>query len=126
MERIYGYCFSWRMTMHQINDILKNKAFRSLTSPKTHHRGFTTVYTTDLISMVIRHARSNPILITQIDKDATLGVAVMLDLPAIILTEGHQLSPALIKRANEENIAVLTTPYTAVEVVLALARMKLI
>lgn len=112
--------------MPNIQHIMANSSFTLLTSIYTTNNIFTQVYATDLISMVIKHSKSEPILITQIDADATLAVAMMLNLPAIILTESKRFPESLIKRANEENIAVLTTTLTAVDTIIILERMKLL
>ena len=76
--------------------------------------------------MVIRHGKDEPILITQINADTTLGVSIMLNLPAIILSENRLFSKKLIDKANEEHIAVLTTKLTAAEVIIQLVRMNLL
>ena len=87
---------------------------------------FCDVYATDLISMVIKHGIDEPILMTQIDSDATLAVAMMLHLPAIIMTENHVLNNRLIEKANEENIAILTTALTTVDAIKRLVRMNIL
>ena len=112
--------------MPQINDILANEKFKLVTNLITSNHLFTHVYTTDLISMVIKHGKDDPVLITQINADATLGVAVMLGLPAIILTEDNTFSNALVKKANDEEIAIITTSLTAAEVIIELVRMNLL
>ncbi len=109
-----------------INDLLKNDLFKCFTNTSTKSNHFTHVYTTDLISMVIKHAKNEPILITQICAEATLAVAIMLNLPAIILTEDHFFSEQLITRANDEQIAVITTSLTASDAIIVLHEMDLI
>lgn len=112
--------------MHQINQILKNHCFSNLADNHTESNVFDDAYATDLISMMIKHANRKPLFITQINADATLGIAILLGLPGIILTEGKVFSSKLIRQANEDNIAVLTTELTAVEVIIELVRMKLL
>lgn len=112
--------------MHNISELLRDCDFIQLTDHQSLENTFSSVYATDLISMVIKHGKDEPILITQIDADATLGVAIMLNLPAIILTENKTFRPALIKKANDSHIAVIKTPLTAVDAIVKLVRMGIL
>ncbi len=109
-----------------IEEILANKNFEHMTNQSLLQNEFSSIYATDLISMVIKHGDKSPILMTQITADATLAVAVMLSLPAIILTENKVLNNDLINRANDEGIAIIKTPLTSVEAISLLTRMNIL
>ncbi len=112
--------------MPNVSDIIKHPKFRLLTAEHTLQQTFTEAYATDLVSMIIKHSKHEPLFITQINADATLAVAIMLHLPAIILTEDKTFNESLLERANKEDIAVITTSLTAVQVVIELTRMALL
>jgi len=83
---------------------------------KTYHN----VYAGDLLSVVMRSASKGCILISVISNLNTLAVAVLLDIPAIIITENQTVSQSMIERANLESIALITTPFKTHEVIIDL------
>lgn len=64
-------------------------------------------YSCDLLSEVIGRAKANSIWITVHTNLNVLAVASMIDISAVIIAEGHELSEDFIKRAKEEEITVL-------------------
>ncbi len=112
--------------MHKITDICESNQYKAVTNDRTLGNFFQFVYSCDLLSAVIKHGKNTPILITQIQSVTTIGVATMLDLPAVILTEGKSFDQASIDQANENDIAVLYTPLTSAEVILDLKNRSLI
>ncbi len=106
--------------MHKISEICESDKYRLVTDIKSSDNSFKHVYCCDLLSAVIKHGSDSPILITQIQSVTTIGVATMLDLPAVILTEGKSFDQESIDQANENDLAIITTPLTSADVILDL------
>lgn len=83
-------------------------------------------YATDLLSQAIKSADENNILITIISHQTTVGVASMINLPAIIICESRPVSLDMIEKANEHHIAILKTPMKTYEVILDLFKRGII
>ncbi len=67
-------------------------------------------YTSDLLSCVMAGARRQGIWVTLQAHANIVAVAALLDLSAIIITEGAQPDAETIARANAEGIPLLSTP----------------
>ncbi len=106
--------------MKQINQIISSNQYKLITIQETSKNVFETVYACDLLSAVIKHGSKSPLLITQIASVTTIGLCTMLDLPAVIITEGKMLDDFSIEKANEENLAVIYTHLTSAEVIIDL------
>ena len=104
--------------MIEIKRILESNQYHLATELKTSSNFFEHVYSCDLLSAVIKHGKDDVILITQISSITTIGVAVMLDLPAVILTEGKLFDRKMIQKANEEEIALIHTNLASTEVII--------
>lgn len=98
-------------------DILSND-FKLLTKDKTLSREFNTVYATDLLSQAIKSADEKAVLITLISHDTAVALAMMLDLPAIIITENKYITDQMIEKCNEENICLISTKFKTHEVII--------
>ncbi|HAX02372.1 MAG: hypothetical protein A2Y45_03660 [Tenericutes bacterium GWC2_34_14] len=105
--------------MRIVKDVL-SKDYICLTNDKTLLNLFENIYVTDLLSQAIKSAERYSILITLISHETTVGVAIMLDLPAIIISEDKNVSDMMIRKCNEENICLIKTPLKSYEVVLDL------
>ncbi len=69
-------------------------------------------YVCDLLSQVLASARSNSIWITVQSHLNVIGVAVMTNIAAIIVSEGHDIPDDVIDKADEEGIALYKSPET--------------
>lgn len=76
----------------------------------------------DLLSLVMAHAKEADIWITVQGHINSVAVAVLVNIPAIILTQGIMANKEMIEKANEEAIAILTTSKSSFEIASALAR----
>ncbi len=74
-------------------------------------------YTSDLLSCVMAGAKSKNIWVTIQSHANIIAVAALLDLAAIIITEGAEPNQATIQKANEEGIVLLTTRMQSYETV---------
>jgi hypothetical protein len=74
-------------------------------------------YTSDLLSCVMAGASQQSIWITLQAHSNIIAVAALLDLSAIIITEGAQPDELTIAKANEQNVTLLSTPANTFTVV---------
>jgi len=102
-----------------VHDILTND-YRLLTELSTANHPYEGVYASDLLSVVLRSASQNAVLITIIANLNTIAVAMLMDLPAIIFSENQVVTQAMIEKANLENIALISTSLKTHEVILDL------
>jgi serine kinase of HPr protein (carbohydrate metabolism regulator) len=109
----------------KISDI-KSPQYTLLTHLSTLENDYEGCYATDLLSAAIQSALSNNVLLTLISNQNTIGLAMMIDLPAVIITEGKKVSEIMIKKANEEEIAILSTTLKTHEVIIDLLKRGLI
>lgn len=74
-------------------------------------------YTSDLLSCVMAGAPNQSIWVTIQAHNNIVAVAALLELSAIIITEGAMPDPATIHKANEENINLLQTEQNSFQTV---------
>jgi hypothetical protein len=92
-----------------LNVLTKSQDF-SLLSP-------TSGYVSDLLSCVMAGAPHNGIWVTLQAHINIVAVAALLELTAVIITEGAVPDQSTVDKANEENIVLLSTPRTSFEIV---------
>lgn len=74
-------------------------------------------YAADLLSCVMARAQRQAVWVTLQAHLNIVAVAALLDLSAIIITEGALPDPETIAKANEEGVTLLSTGKTTFEVV---------
>ena len=74
-------------------------------------------YTSDLLSCVMAGAQKGALWVTLQAHLNIVAVAALLDMSAVIITEGAQPDAATINKADEENITLLGTTRPTFEVV---------
>jgi hypothetical protein len=74
-------------------------------------------YTSDLLSCVMAGASHQSLWITLQAHSNIIAVAALLDLCAIIITEGAKPDELTIAKANEQNVTLLSTPANTFTVV---------
>jgi hypothetical protein len=103
------------MNLQQIIDDL---ALSSFTEQKDFSEiTATSGYCSDLLSCVMTGAKSEGIWVTLQAHSNIVAVAALLEVSAIIITEGATPDEATIAKANEENIILLGTPAGNFEIV---------
>jgi hypothetical protein len=88
----------------------------------THPRNFagvvpTSGYTSDLLSCVMASNVHQGIWITLQAHTNIVAVAALLDMCAVIITEGAMPDPVTVNKANEEGVILLSTNQPSFEVV---------
>ncbi len=76
----------------------------------------TGIYVCDLLSWVMSHANKGDAWITVQTHLNTIAVAVLLEIPCIIVPEGIKVEEATIKKAIEEDITILGSKMSAYEI----------
>ena len=76
-----------------------------------------TGYTSDLLSCVMAGAKNKGIWVTLQAHMNIVAVAALLELSAVIITEGAAPDPATIARANEQGVTLLATKAPSFEVI---------
>jgi hypothetical protein len=108
-----------------IKDVF-NPNYHLCTEAETHTRRFSGVYTSDLLSRVIKNAQPDALLITTINHITTIATASMVDLSGIILCENQQPTQDMIKRSEAAGIALIRTSLKSHEVIIDLYQRGLI
>jgi hypothetical protein len=80
-------------------------------------------YCSDLLSDVMANAKDGSIWITLQTHNNIVAVAVLRSLACVILVNNRQPENDTLKKANDENIAILATDLTTFEVVGKLYKM---
>lgn len=86
-------------------------------------RNITGGYCADLLSCVMARAKAGNVWVTLQAHVNVIAIAVLLELAAVIVTEGTPIPDEVKARAEAEGVAVLTTPHTTFWVVSELARL---
>jgi hypothetical protein len=73
-------------------------------------------YTSDLLSCVMAGAKANYLWVTLQAHLNIVAVAALLEVAAIIVTEGAQPDAATIAKANEQGVILLSTPKPTYEI----------
>ena len=89
---------------------------KNLTPSCTMDRQITCGGVCDVLSWMLAHGRKGMAWITVQTHLNVIAVAVLKDMAAVILPEGLTMDEAMLKKAEEEGILVLSTPLTAYEV----------
>ena len=106
----------------KVGDLLNNPKFHLATTNGDLDRVITDIYTSDLLSWVMGHIHEDGVaLLTVLNTVNLIAVATLLDLSVIILCEGVEPNPDVVKKAEEEEITLLvssdTTFHTALDIV---------
>ncbi len=86
-----------------------NKDFSSITPSSG--------YASDLLSCVMAGAKNHGIWVTLQAHSNVVAVAALLELSAVIITEGAEPEPAMLQKAEEQEVTLLATPLQTFEVV---------
>jgi len=93
-----------------LEEIIKKLELKLLTEKKDF-ANITPIngYVSDMLSCVISGAKNKSIWVTLQAHNNIVAVACLLELSAVIITEGTQPDEDTIKKANEEGIVLLST-----------------
>ena len=93
-----------------LQDIIAELGLTVLTETKNFRQVIpSSGYSTDLLSCVMTSAASQGIWVTLQAHANVVAVAALLDLSAVIISEGAMPEPMVIDRARQEGITLLST-----------------
>ncbi|MEW6179529.1 MAG: DRTGG domain-containing protein [Chloroflexota bacterium] len=93
-----------------LEQIIHSLNLKVLTTPKPFHEIHpTTGYAADLLSCVMTGASRGGLWVTLQSHTNIVAVAALLELCAVIITEGAQPDEMTIRKADEEGIALLSS-----------------
>lgn len=101
-----------------LQEILDAISLKALTEPKD----YSTIqvecgYISDMLSCVVAGAKSHSLWVTLLAHNNIVAVASLVEVPAIIITENAQPDEATITKANDQGIALFSTPSPSFEIV---------
>lgn len=93
-----------------LQEIIEELSLTLLTQHKDFNREIPSGgYASDLLSCVMAGAPRQAVWVTLQAHINIVAVAALLDLSAVIITEGAMPDPETIAKANEENVTLLST-----------------
>jgi hypothetical protein len=94
----------------RIQQIIEELKLDILTDPALiKEQAIQTGYASDMLSCVMAAAKDRSLWVTLQSHLNIVAVATLLNLSAIIITEGNIPEPAVIEKANQENVILLAT-----------------
>ena len=100
----------------KVKEFAEKLGMKTFTGEKGLQREISKVYACDLLSWVMSHATSNDAWVTVLTHVNIMAVAVLLEIPCIILPEGINIEEAALRKALENDIAVLGTTMDTYEI----------
>jgi predicted transcriptional regulator len=100
-----------------VADVVRDLDLRVVAGSAALDREITGGYAADLLSCAIARARHGNVWATLQSHPNVIAVATLLELSAVIVTEGAAIAEDVIKKAEAENIPLLSTPHTTFWVV---------
>jgi predicted transcriptional regulator len=106
-----------------VQDLVAALRLKVLTGEAALQREVSGGYAADLLSCAMARARAGNVWVTLQAHANVVAVASLLDLAAVIITEGVEPDPAARQKADEEGVVLLSTPQTTYAVVAEMARL---
>ncbi len=100
----------------KLSDIVNKLSLDVKTYKDGLQHAVTGAYVSDLLSDVMANSKEGHIWITLQAHINIVAVASMKDLAGIIIIGGRQVPEEVLKKADEEEITVMTTPLSAFEI----------
>ena len=97
----------------KLKEIIEKLDFQVLTANSNLETEVSFGYTSDLLSDVIANSQEGQLWITLQIHQNIIAVAKLKDLAGIILVNSRQPDPETLKKAEEENITLMSTKDTA-------------
>ncbi|MEW6115809.1 MAG: DRTGG domain-containing protein [Nitrospirota bacterium] len=101
--------------MMKVNDIAE-KIGLAVTVAGDLQKKVTDCYISDLLSDVMAHSKEGALWVTLQTHPNTVAVAVIKGISGIVITNGRQPEPETIKKAEAEQVTIMTSPQTTFEI----------
>ncbi|PYG88796.1 DRTGG domain-containing protein [Ruminiclostridium sufflavum DSM 19573] len=106
----------------KIAELLAGIGGRLLTQSAADTLIIENVYICDLLSWVMSHAQKGDAWITVLTNVNVPAVAMLTDVACVIIPEGIEVGELTIKKAKENNITIISSPYSAFEICRAIIK----
>jgi len=106
--------------MMKLSDVVKKTGAKVLAGKARLTAEVTGGYTGDMLSDVLAHAQKGALWLTVQAHPNIIAVAVMKGLAGILLVNGKTADPETLAKAEQEKVALLSTPLNAFQAVLKL------
>jgi len=103
--------------MVTVADISTGLGLKVVTAGVSLERDVTGGYTSDLLSCVMAKAQTGNVWVTLQSHQNIVAVASLLGLACIIVTEGNQIEPGTVEKAEQESIPILCSPSDSFSIV---------
>ena len=101
-----------------LDQIIKTLDLEILSAPKEPSEiAPTSGYISDMLSCVMTGAKNQSLWVTLQSHNNIVAVACLLDIAAVIITEGAKPDAETIQKANEEGVILLSTSHTSFYIV---------
>lgn len=103
-----------------IKDIVKSLNLKLVAGEKGLSKEIKSVYTCDLLSWVMAHAKKGSAWVTIQTHPNVVAVAALLELSCIIIPENSEIDPETLRKADEECIPLLVSNDSGYEICIKL------
>lgn len=100
----------------KVKELAENLNMKILTGDSGADREISNLYSCDLLSWVMSHAQKGNGWVTVHTHINVVAVALLVEIPCIIIPEGLEVEEATIKKATDEEIAILSSNMNAYEI----------
>ncbi len=107
----------------QVREIVQALECQIVAGSSSLDREITGGYCADMLSCVMARAKAGNVWLTLQAHPNVIAVATLLELGAVIVTEGAPIPDDVIAKANDEKILLLSTSHTTFWAVSELARL---
>ena len=105
-----------------VSELCKMPEFTPVTPPETLNKEISGVYVCDLLSWVMSHAKKGDVWITVHTHMNIAAVALLTEAACIIIPEGIDTEESTVKKATDEDIAILRSNLSAYEICSVLSK----
>ena len=92
-----------------VREVVEALSLRVVAGQSGLEQQITGGYASDLLSCVMAGAKTGNLWVTMQGHPNVVAVASLLDLAAVVVTEGSPIEPISLQRAEEKGIPLLTT-----------------
>ena len=102
------------MTVNELSKLMECTVYGD---EEALNRNVDSLYIGDLLSWVMGHAEANQAWLTVQAHMNIIAVALLKEVSCIVIIEGAEIPQETLDKANEEHLAILSTPLNAYEFV---------
>jgi predicted transcriptional regulator len=104
----------------KIKNLIENEEYKLIAGKEGVDKEIEGVYICDLLSWVMSHATKNNAWITVQTNINVIAVALLAEVSCIIIPEDIEIDQSTIKKADSENITIISTKKSQYEIAIDL------